>query len=266
MVYLFSREEEIKRQIANNFIYLFLDYDGTLTPIADTPDKALLPEDMRRLLRKISKLPGCRLAVISGRSLKDIRKMVGLEGIVYSGNHGLEIDGPKLKFESVVPSGFKKLVKDIKSALRSRLAGIDGVILEDKGHTLSVHYRMVDNRHIPLVKSVFRETTACYLAGSRVKINTGKMMLEVRPPIEWDKGRSVMWLLARQKFVSPDEPVMPVYIGDDVTDEDAFSALSNRGLTVFVGKPGKSGAKYYLKDHNDVTKFLALVRDIKKAG
>ncbi|MFA5094140.1 MAG: trehalose-phosphatase, partial [Candidatus Omnitrophota bacterium] len=205
-----------------------------------------------------------RLAVISGRSLKDIKKMIGLEGIVYSGNHGLEIDGPKLKFESVVPSGFKKLIKDIKSALRIRLAGIDGLILEDKGHTLSVHYRMADSRQMPLVKSVFREITACHLAGGKIKIKTGKMMLEVRPPIEWDKGRSVMWLLARQKFISPEEPMMPVYIGDDVTDEDAFSALGNRGLTVFVGKSGKSGARYYLKDHNDVTKFLALVRDLKR--
>ncbi len=266
MVYLFSREEEIRKRIAKNFVYLFLDYDGTLTPIADTPDKALLPDGTRSLLRELSKVRGCRLAVISGRSLKDIKRMIGLEGIVYSGNHGLEIDGPKLKFESVVPPGFKKLIKDIKSALRIRLAGVDGLIFEDKGHTLSVHYRMADSRQMPLVKSVFREITACHLAGGKIKIKTGKMMLEVRPPIEWDKGRSVMWLLARQKFISPEEPVMPVYIGDDVTDEDAFSALGNRGLTVFVGKPGKSGAKYYLKDHNDVTKFLGLVRDIKKAG
>jgi len=264
MVYLFSREEEIKKRIAKNFVYLFLDYDGTLTPIADAPCKALLPAATRGLLRELSKARGCKLAVISGRSLKEIKRIIGLEGVVYAGNHGLEIDGPKLRFKSSVPPGFEKLVKDIKRALRDKLAGIGGIILEDKGYTLSVHYRMVHSRRAPFIRAVFREATARYLACSKIKVKTGKMMLEVRPPVEWDKGRSVMWLLAKQMSASRDKSVMPVYIGDDLTDEDAFTALGSRGLTVFVGRPGGSAARYYLKDHNDVARFLAMVRELKR--
>ncbi|MDD5072585.1 MAG: trehalose-phosphatase [Candidatus Omnitrophica bacterium] len=264
MKYLFNHWGHLKEDLRNSRIILFLDYDGTLTSIADTPDRAVLSKEARDILYELSKNRGCKLAVISGRSLKDIKSVVGLKNIIYSGNHGLEIEGPKLKFESVVPSGFKKIVRKIKLDLLRRLAHIKGVILEDKGCTLSVHYRLVNEDNIHLVKTAFHEAIIYYLVGNKIKINTGKMILEVRPPIEWDKGRSVMWLLARQVFVSGGDPVLPVYIGDDVTDEDAFSALRKKSLTIFVGMPKKSKAKYYLKSHKDVLKFLRMVNGLKK--
>ncbi len=264
MRYLFRHWDHLKEDLRNSRVILFLDYDGTLTPIADTPDRAVISREARDLLYELSKNRGCKLAVISGRSLKDIKSIVGLKNIIYSGNHGLEIDGPKLKFESVVPLGFKEIVRKIKLDLLRRLAHIKGVIMEDKGYTLSVHYRLVKEDSIRLVKTAFHEAIIYYLVSNKIKINTGKMMLEVRPPVEWDKGKSVMWLLARQVFVSGGDPVLPVYIGDDVTDEDAFSALRKKSLTIFVGRPKKSKAKYYLKGHRDVLKFLRMVNDLKR--
>ncbi|OGW85006.1 MAG: trehalose-phosphatase [Omnitrophica bacterium RIFCSPLOWO2_01_FULL_45_10] len=264
MRYLFKHWGHLKGDLRNSRVMLFLDYDGTLAPIADTPDRAVISKEARGLLYELSNNRGCKLAVISGRSLKDIKSVVGLKNIIYSGNHGLEIDGPNLKFESVVPLGFKETIKKIKLDLVRRLAHIKGVILEDKGYTLSVHYRLVKKENIHLVKTAFHATIIYYLVGNKIKINTGKMILEVRPPIEWNKGKSVMWLLARQGFASRGNPVLPVYIGDDATDEDAFSALRKRSLTVFVGKPKKSKAKYYLKGHKDVLKFLKMVNDLKR--
>jgi trehalose-phosphatase len=264
MRYLFNDWDCLKEDLKNSRVMLFLDYDGTLAPIADTPDKAVISKEAKGLLHELSKNRGCKLAVISGRSLKDIKGIVGLKDIIYSGNHGLEIDGPKLKFKSIVPSGFKEVARKIKFDLLKRLTDIKGVILEDKGYTLSVHYRLVKKKDIHLVKTAFHEAIIYYLVGNKIKINTGKMVLELKPPIEWDKGRSVMWLLARQEFASRGDPVLPVYIGDDVTDEDAFSALRKKGLTVFAGKPKKSKAKYYLKGHKDVLKFLRMVNDLKR--
>ncbi|MFA5148546.1 MAG: trehalose-phosphatase [Candidatus Omnitrophota bacterium] len=264
MRYLFNDWSKLRGGLENSRVVLFLDYDGTLAPIADTPDKAVISKEAKGLLRELSKKRGCRLAVISGRSLKDIKGVVGLKDIIYSGNHGLEIDGPELKFKSVVPSGFKETAGKIKLDLLKRLAGIKGVILEDKGYTLSVHYRLVKKEDIHLVKAAFHGAVIRYLAGKRVKLSYGKMVLELKPPVEWDKGKSVMWLLTRREFAPGGDPVLPVYIGDDVTDEDAFSSLRKKGLTVFVGKPGKSGAEYYLKGHRDVLKFLRMVNDLKR--
>ncbi|MFA5164940.1 MAG: trehalose-phosphatase [Candidatus Omnitrophota bacterium] len=238
-------------------LYLFLDYDGTLVPIADTPGKAVIPKSTKGLLRRLALDSGCRLAVISGRSLKDIKKMVGVKGIVYSGNHGLEVSGPGIKSRSFVPAGFRKLVKKIARDLRRGLAGIDGVVLEDKGYTLSVHYRMAGRKDIPRIRKAFREATARYIAGRKIKTGTGKMVLEIKPPVDWDKGKLVTWLLARYRpSAGGKEPVLPVYIGDDTTDEDAFAALDKNGITVFVGRPGKTKAAYFLKDYKEVVRFI----------
>lgn len=264
MKYLFNHWDKLKEDLKNSRLMLFLDYDGTLTPIVDAPNRAVISKETRSLLYELSKKPDYKLVIISGRSLGDIKSIVGLKDIVYSGNHGLEIEGPKLKFKSVLPPGFKKIIKRIKLDLLGKLANIKGVILEDKGYTLSVHYRLVRKESIHLVITAFHEAIIYYLVSNKIKMNTGKMVLEVRPPIDWNKGRSVMWLLARQGFASKGVPILPVYIGDDLTDEDAFSVLRKKGLTIFVGRPKRSKAKYYLKNHKDVSKFLSMVNDLTK--
>jgi trehalose-phosphatase len=263
MSHLFFQLNKLKDSLKDKFIFLFLDYDGTLTPIVETPDKAVIPRKTMEILRGLSKNPHCRVAIISGRALKDIKNKIGLEGIIYTGNHGLEIEGPKIKFKALVSMRYMAILKKIKTILKKKLSKIKGAIIEDKGLTLSVHYRLVDIKNAWLVKTIFHETLAYYIVSNKVKIRHGKKVLEMRPPLEWDKGKIVLWLLARLKFILGKEPCAPIYIGDDATDEDAFRALKNTGLTVFVGDSKSSHAKYYLRNTQEVTEFLEQILKIK---
>jgi len=264
MEHLFFQLNKLKDFLKDKFIFLFLDYDGTLTPIAQSPDKAVISKKTMEILRRLLKNPHCRIAIISGRALKDIKNKIGLEGMIYAGNHGLEIDGPKIKFKTPISPGYMAILKKIKAVLRKKLSKIKGIIIEDKGLTLSLHYRLVDAKNVGLVKTIFHETLAYYIVSNKIKIRHGKKVLEIRPSLEWDKGKIVLWLLARLKFVLGKEPCIPIYIGDDITDEDAFKALKNTGLTVFVGNPGSSHAKYYLKNTQEVTEFLEQILKIKR--
>ncbi len=264
MEYLFSHRNKLKSRLSGKCILLFLDYDGTLTPIVETPDKAIISKEKKDLLDKLSTSPHCRVAIISGRSLRDIKAIVGLKDIIYVGNHGLEIEGPKIKFESQVSPRLKSIIRHIHEEAVSKLSKIKGVLIEDKGLTISVHYRLVDEKDIPELKSILTEITGPYIVRDKIKINSGKKVYEIRPPAMWDKGKVVLWLLARQQFLLERNKILPVYIGDDVTDEDAFKALKKKGLTIFVGEQASSEAQYYLKTTEEVAEFLKLISDLKR--
>ena len=256
MEYLFSKWGELKGDFINRHIYLFIDYDGTLTPIVKYPDKAVIPEDMRNILRDLSTKRGYSIGIISGRALKDIKRMVGLERIIYVGNHGLEIEGSKIKFESQISSQLFSIIRNLKEELTNKLSKIKGIFVEDKDVTLSVHYRLATRSSYLLAKKIIEEVIQPFLVRNKIKVSYGKKVIEIKPPVQWNKGRVVAWLLARQTFILGDHPIMPIYLGDDVTDEDAFGMLKNKGLTIYVGKPKKSQAKYYLKDTREVFEFL----------
>lgn len=258
VVYLFEKWGELRGKLKNRPLFIFLDFDGTLSPIKDTPDKAVLPEETRRILKRLSRKSSCKIAVISGRALEDVKaKFGGLSNIIYSGNHGLEIEGPNIKFSPLVSAGYLKAINRIKVIFRRKLRSVKGAMVEDKGFSLSLHYRLVDDKQVPLARKIFRETVTRYVASARIKVGRGKKVLEVRPPLEWDKGKVVLWLLAKQRFAKYGSGVLPVYIGDDLTDEDAFKALKRRGITIFVGSPDKSSrARYYLEDTAGVARLL----------
>lgn len=256
MEYLFGSLDKLRERLVDKYLMLFLDFDGTLAPIAETPAKAVIPEEAKRLLRALSLGLPSQVAIISGRGLADLRQKIDLKNIIYVGNHGLELEGPKIKFAAPVSAGYKVILRQIKSDLIRSLPPVKGVFLEDKGLSLSLHYRSARKKDIARIKNIFDQVTMLYLANNKIKIISGKRVLEVRPPIAWDKGKIALWLLARQKFALKEKDIFPVYIGDDKADEDAFKALKNRGLTIFVGKPKLSYAQYYLKDTAEVRKFL----------
>lgn len=261
MKYLYDEWDNLQKELGNNkYIFLFLDYDGTLTPIVEAPDKAVLSFETKNLLKKLIKNPKHKLAFISGRALEDLKKMINIQDIVYVGNHGLEIDGPKLKFESPVSLRYKTILQNIKDDLSAKLSTIKGVIIEDKKLSLSVHYRLVDRTQIPKVEAILHEATILYAVRNKIKTQIGKKVFEIRPSLEWDKGKVVLWLLARWKFVLKD--MLPIYLGDDVSDEDAFKALKNKGITIFVGGPKDSNAQYYLKNTQEVTDFLNRIANL----
>ncbi|MFH1698682.1 MAG: trehalose-phosphatase [Candidatus Omnitrophota bacterium] len=262
MHYLFDKIKEIRALLKNKYLFILLDYDGTLAPIVNSPEKAALPGKTRELLVRLAESLRCKVAVISGRALSDIKARLGLKGIIYSGNHGLEIEGPKIRFITPIPAGYQKLIQRIKKDLIQRISSINGAFIEDKGLSLTLHFRRVKKKDVDLLKTIFHETVIFDLVSNKIKIKAGKKVLEVRPIVEWDKGKVVLWLLARQKFAKAGSNVLAVYIGDDLTDEDVFKALENIGLTVFVGRPGYSRAQYYLKNTAEVGDFLRIVIDL----
>jgi trehalose-phosphatase len=210
-------------------------------------------------LKRLADDPRFKLAFISGRAIEDIKNRVGLKNVVYSGNHGLEIEGPKIDFKPMVTPRYGVIIERIKNDIERKIASIRGAFIEDKGLSLSLHYRLVDKSQIPLLKTIFDEAVILYLARNKIRIKPGKMVLEVRPPVEWDKGKVVLWLLNRQMFTLKKGDILPIYIGDDVTDEDAFKALKKKGLTIFVGEDNDFSAEYYLKDQDEVAEFLGRI-------
>jgi trehalose-phosphatase len=259
MRHIFNALKELKGKLKGRPLFIFLDCDGTLAPIADTPEKAAVPEGTKRVLSLLSKKDDYRVAVISGRALRDIKKKIGLKRVIYSGNHGFQITTPGFSYSLPVPSGYRNTLRQIKSSLRLGLSGIGGVLIEDKGFFLSLHFRLVKTEKVHLVKSIFRDSVSFSLKKGKVAVRPGKKVFEIGPPVLWNKGKIVLWILARREFNPGGNKFLPVYIGDDITDEDAFKALKGRGLTVFVGRPNASAADYYLKDTREVARFLRLL-------
>jgi len=253
--YLFSHLNKLDKVIGRPLL-IFLDYDGTLSPIVKRPEAARLSRQKKETLRKLSKNKNCRVAVISGRSLTDVKGKVGLGDIIYSGNHGLEISGPGIKFRAAVPKKYKLILNAIKTRLKKELSSVKGVIFEDKGFCFALHYRMAPKEKIPLVKSVFKAVTSPYVIERKIRIKSGKKVFDIAPALKWNKGSAVTLLMRRQKLIPGKKAIFPIYAGDDLTDEDAFKALMGKGLTVFIGKPKKTFAEYYLKNTTELFRFL----------
>ncbi|MCM8792694.1 MAG: trehalose-phosphatase [Candidatus Omnitrophica bacterium] len=260
MRYLFGSRSNLENFIRDKEIILFLDYDGTLTNIAKTPQEAVLSKKVKSILKSLVSGLNYKIVIISGRSLNDIIKIIGLKGIIYVGNHGLQIKGPGIRFLVHISQGYRRLLKVIKKKLNDELSLYKGVLIENKDFILSLHYRLVNKKYIKKIKNIFYSITKKYLLRHKIKLKEGKMVLEIRPSLNWNKGKAVLWLLSK-KF--KEKGIFPIYIGDDKTDEDAFKILRMRGLTIFVGKPKESSAQYYVRDVNEVTLFLNYLLKIK---
>ncbi len=257
MKYLFDCLDEIRPLFDKHEVFLFLDYDGTLSPIAQKPKYAIIPKKTKDLLHQIAENQRCKIAVISGRRLIDVSRLVGISSIIYGGNHGLELAGPEICFKSPVSQKYKSIFKKINRVLHNKLNQIKGVLIENKGLTLSIHFRSVSDKDIPLVKNIFCKETLFNLWQNEIHVRMGKKVLEVFPAVNWDKGKAVLWLLHNLSF-SRNSSVLPIYIGDDISDEDAFKAIKNSGLTICVGKPQNTNAEYYLNDSDEVFDFLKI--------
>lgn len=256
MKYIFSHCEKLSKKInAISNIYLFLDYDGTLTSIVARPELANLLPNVKSLLRKLTRNHKFSIAIISGRSIKQLRQKVKIRGIGLVGNHGLEIESPTLKYVHPLAKKSISVIKDIKNRLNTACKPIKGSFIEDKGLTLSLHFRLVKKKDYPALKQSIHKVLVPYLIGKKVKITRGKKVLEIRPAVKWDKGSLVDYLLRRKKRM-----ILPIYIGDDETDENAFKRLRKKGITVFVGRRNTtSNAEYYVKDTKEVVVFLGLL-------
>src|SRR5215471_18789674 len=239
---------------SGNRLTVFLDYDGTLTPIVNHPEDAWLSESMRQTLRSLAaRVP---VAILSGRDLDDVRGRVHVDGIVYAGSHGFDIAGAGgLRRE--LGAAYLPVLDAAEAELREALDEIPGAQLERKHFSVAAHYRNVNENDASAVALAVDGVAATH---RELRWRDGKKVYELLPRIEWDKGKAVMWLL--EALGLERENVRPIYIGDDNTDEDAFRALKKRGVGILVSEQSEStAARYSLRDPAEVERFLRELRE-----
>ena len=237
-------------------ILLLFDYDGTLTPIVARPEDALLPEEARQRLTALSTHPRCLAGIVSGRSLADLSVLADIQGLIHAGNHGMEIRGPGLDFKHPQAIAAREVLAEVQATLSGALAHVPGIIVEDKGLTLTVHYRATPEPLASEVEGLVTATSEPYVDSGQLRLTRGKMVMEVRPAIAWDKGKAIEKI--REGF---EDCPFPVYFGDDRTDEDGFRAVQDMGgLAVFVGEPRHGTvALHQLDSPDEVSETMRLI-------
>jgi alpha,alpha-trehalase len=232
-------------------VAVFLDYDGTLTPIVSQPEDAWLSDSMRQTLRELA--VQAPVGILSGRDLDDVRRRVNVDGIVYAGSHGFDIAGPR-GLRRQVATEFLPNLEIAEKELHEALDGIPGARVERKHFSIAAHYRNVKENKASKVERAVGEVAARHRGLRRLE---GKKVYELLPNIEWDKGKAVLWLLETLSSESRPGGILPIYIGDDSTDEDAFRALKQRGVGILVREQSQpTAARYSLKDPAEVERFL----------
>jgi alpha,alpha-trehalase len=245
--------KEMGDRLRNKQVVVFIDYDGTLTPIVERPELAKLSEEMRQALRDLAEK--CTLAIVSGRDLADVRDLVSIDGIFYAGSHGFDISGPEGHMEYQQGRNFLPSLDRAEQALRRRLENISGCQVERKRFAIAVHFRRVADGQVPNVEAAVDEVLA---ACEDLRKTGGKKIFELRPDIEWDKGKAITWIL--QQLGLDRKDVLPFYLGDDLTDEDAFRELRQRGITVLVRDESRPTlAHYAVENPEEVRLFLHML-------
>lgn len=234
---------------------LFLDFDGTLVPITDKPFACELAPDVRATLSALAAvLP---VAVVSGRQLADLGPRVGVDGIALAGNHGFEIAGPGFAFREPTAVDLAGKLAAVIGELRAAIKGVPGAWVQDKTLTATVHFRESPADRLAEVDRAVEAVTEPHRVAGRFVLRPGKDVLEVRPDVDWHKGRAVEWLTRRYAVTD----ALPIFIGDDLTDEDAFAALGD-GVTILVGPARPTAARFRVDSPADVAMFLDWLHQI----
>jgi len=252
MRWLCSRWPEVKEQILKSgHTLLFLDYDGTLAPIAPSPEQAALPSSTRSVLQRLSRNSRVTVALVSGRPLANLRQLVGVRNLTYVGNHGLETWHRGRRTGVLVPESSRAALSRIRPILAGLVKEVPGARLEDKGLSLAFHYRLAPTSHVACLKSAIRRAALPFVRSGGLSLLNGRKIIEVRPGLNWTKGDAVLCLVKHMRR----RRLLPIYIGDDRTDEDAFDALID-GITIRVGAHRRSKARYYVRNVREVAALL----------
>ncbi|KAI9913486.1 hypothetical protein PsorP6_005387 [Peronosclerospora sorghi] len=261
---------ELQSHFRNHRLVVFLDYDGTLTPIVNDPALALLSPTMKETLEKLRQkfITG----VITGRSLHKIQKFVSIPQLYYAGSHGFDIKGPDgTSIKNQVAAQFLTDLHGVRDKLGQQIKDIKGAEVEDNIFSVSLHYRNVDPAFLPRIADLAHDVRDQHpLTGAKsltdswnallYRLNEGKMVYEFKPKIDWNKGKALLWLLKALGLDEHDD-VYTIYIGDDTTDEDAFQLFqaqcNRKGVGIVVTEESVStDASFTLRDTNEVCEFL----------
>jgi trehalose 6-phosphate phosphatase len=263
-----AESEEISRRLAGRRPAVFLDYDGTLTPIVDRPEDALISESMRNAVRRLAKR--CPVCVVSGRDRRVVQELMGVDDLIVAGSHGFDIWSPSGgAIQRQEGAAFGDLLQRVRDRLTEELGSIPGALVEPKSNSVAAHFRLVAEEQRPRVEELVNQILSEH--PGELKVTPGKMVFEIQPNIDWNKGKAVLYLLQALNLDGDD--VVPIYLGDDITDEDAFEALAGRGLGIYVGRaddPEVAGrltsADYIVGGMDEVEQFLDLVGRSAGAG
>jgi trehalose 6-phosphate phosphatase len=232
---------------------VFYDFDGTLSEIVQNPDSARLVDGAADALTSLS--AACPVAILSGRDLADVRERIGLPGLWYAGSHGFELTGPDgTHHQNPEAAASIPVLAGAAADLADQLH-IPGVVVEHKRFGIAVHYRNAARDSVGEVAAAVRT------AGQRtaLRVTTGREVIELRPNIDWDKGKTLRWVLDYIRDNKGAGPLLPIYLGDDITDEDAFDAVHDDGIAILVRHSDDgdraTAARYALDDPDRVREF-----------
>jgi trehalose-phosphatase len=248
---IWNKWPKLEEMLRDNDLILLCDYDGTLSPIAAHPALAELPPRTKTALKLLAGKKQVRLGIVSGRPLREVRQLVGLKNAAYVGSHGYEMKLPGQRICTLLAPQESQKLKTLARDLEKLLQDLPGIWLERKVAGVAVHYRQAGSktarRAVRLLQRVAQSLVGTF------RIQQGKMVFEFVPAGKVNKGSAVR-VLSRQLRPSPRN--FRIYLGDDLTDESAFSNLGAKDFGVLVGKSRPSAAKYSLRSPTDVTKFL----------
>jgi trehalose 6-phosphate phosphatase len=237
---------------------VFYDFDGTLSDIVENPDSARLVEGAADALTTLT--AQCPVAILSGRDLADVRQRIGLPGIWYAGSHGFELTGPDgAHHENADAAASIPVLDEAAAELADQLGHIPGVMVEHKRFGVAVHYRNAARDRVGEVAAAVRS------AGQRtaLRVTTGREVIELRPNVDWDKGKTLRWVLDCIRDDEQPDPLLPIYFGDDITDEDAFDAVHDDGIAIVVRHTDDgdraTAANYALDNPEQVRAFTELL-------
>ena len=253
---------QIEPVLAGRRAAIVIDFDATLSDLVEDPVDATLVAGADETLRALSLV--CPVAIVSGRALDDVRARVGVPGLWYAGSHGLDLAGPDGRvYRTELGTGSVQPLRDAAAELRCTLGDIRGTLLEEQPFAVAVHYRNVAPEKLTHVLSVARAV------GQRhgLRVTYARMMVELRPDVTWDRGAAVTSIAGRLQLPAA---FTPIYIGDDVTDEDGFDAVKLTGIGILVrhdeDQERSSTAQFTLSAPSRVVALLARLTRLLQAG
>jgi alpha,alpha-trehalase len=243
--------EDVRRRSQGRHLVILLDFDGTLCEFEPDPQAVQLPETRRNVLLQLQRT--ATIGIVSGRRLEDVRARVGIDGAVVAGLHGLEIEGLGERFVHPDMQKAHAAVTEVSEGLRAIASGLPGAFVEDKGASVALHFRETDIDAQRTAVEAFGVLAAPVIERGLLRLMRGSYVLELLPNIDWNKGHAVQWILDRVE--QQKGPLFAVYIGDDVTDQDAIAAVQGEGLAIAASE--RVTADVHLEGPRAVERFLS---------